>query len=91
MPLGDRFSLDSLLRSLRRRRERSPLELNDRTDVIEPYKLKPFTSLVCFVLLVQLAAVYYFNKVHKWGPDWTFKNATAVHYVMYVEIGRAHV
>ncbi|MFO0611765.1 MAG: hypothetical protein U0414_04195 [Polyangiaceae bacterium] len=85
MPLGDRFSLDSLLRSMKRRRERTPLELNDRTDVIEPYKLKPFSSLVCLVILVQLSAVYYFNKIHKWGPDWTFKNATAVHYVMYVD------
>src|SRR6476469_104393 len=32
LPLGDRFSLDAMLASMKRRREASSAELNDRSD-----------------------------------------------------------
>jgi hypothetical protein len=83
MPLGDRFSVDAMLASLKRKRERSIDDLNDRTDMLEPYRLKPFVSLVGLVLLVQLSAIYYFNVIHKTGPAW--RNGTAVHFVFYVD------
>ncbi len=35
------------------------------------------------VLLIQIAAIYFFNVVHKTGPAW--KNGTAVHFVLYVD------
>ena len=40
-------------------------------------------SLLGLVLFVQLAAIYFFNVIHKTGPGW--KNGTAVHYVLYVD------
>jgi hypothetical protein len=84
MPLGDRFSLDALLDSLRRRREASAAELADRGAMETPYRMTPFVSLVGLVLVLQLSAVYYFNVVHKTGPAWKVQY-TAVHYVMYVD------
>jgi len=84
MPLGDRFSLDALLDSLRRRRESTAAELADRSAMDAPYRMTPFVSLVGLVLVLQLAAIYYFNVVHKTGPAWKV-HYTAVHYVMYVD------
>ncbi|HTJ80912.1 MAG TPA: hypothetical protein VL400_04290, partial [Polyangiaceae bacterium] len=84
MPLGDRFSLDAMRVSLRRKRETTADELNDRSDLIEPSRLAPFFSLVGFVVCMQIAAIYYFNVIHKTGPDWK-RWFTAVHYVMYVD------
>ncbi len=85
MPMGDRFSLDALLSEMKRKKESTASELNDRTSVLEPYRLRPFVSLVGLVILVQASAVYYFNVVHKYGPAWDLRNATAVHFVMYVD------
>ncbi len=81
LPLGDRFSLDSLLGSLRRRRERTAEELCDRSEMTEPFRLTPFVSIVGLAICLQLSAIYYFNVVHKTGPNW--HNGTAVHYVLY--------
>lgn len=83
LPLGDRFSVDAMLASMRRRKERSAAELNDRTDSDEPFRLEPYVSLVGLAILLQLSVLYYFNVVHKTGPNW--KNGTAVHFVMYVD------
>lgn len=83
LPLGDRFSVDAMLESLRRKRETTAEELNDRSDLIEKRKLEPFVSFVGLVLMLQISAIYYFNVVHKTGAAW--KNGTAVHYVLYVD------
>ena len=83
LPMGDRFSLDALLASMRRTRETSAEELNDRGSAIDPRALEPHVSLLGLALVLQLAAIYYFNVVHKTGPNW--KNGTAVHYVIYVD------
>lgn len=85
MPLGDRFSVDAMRESLRAKRERTAADLNDRTDLIAPRRLEPFVSIVGPVLCLQLAAVYYFNVIHKFGPDWHPPRLTSVHYVVYVD------
>ena len=83
LPLGDRFSLDALLASMKRRREASADELNDRSDVLLPEQEKPLVTVLGPILLVQLSAIYFFNVVHKTGREW--KDGTAVHYVLYVD------
>jgi hypothetical protein len=83
LPLGDRFSVDALLASMRRKRERTATELNEREELVEPWRVTPHVSLLGFVFFVQLAAIYYFNVIHKTGPAW--KNGTAVHFVLYVD------
>ena len=81
LPLGDRFSVDSLRASLRRRREGTVEALNDRAALDEPARVSPFVSLVGVAITLQFAAIYYFNVVHKTGPAW--HNGTAVHFVLY--------
>jgi len=83
LPLGDRFSVDAVLASMRKRREANAKELNDREHVTEPFRLEPHVSLVGLAILLQLSALYYFNVVHKTGTNW--RNGTAVHYVLYVD------
>ncbi len=83
LPLGDRFSFDALRASMKRRREASADELNDRSALLLPEQQAPLLTLLAPVLLIQLAAIYFFNVVHKTGPAW--KDGTAVHYVLYVD------
>ncbi len=83
LPLGDRFSLDALLASMKRRREASADEFNDRSDVLTPEQQKPHVTVMGFVLMIQLSAIYFFNVRHKTGANWN--NGTAVHYVIYVD------
>jgi len=81
LPLGDRFSVDSLLASLKRRREATADDLNDRTDLLEAFRLAPHVTFVGLILCFQIGALYYFNVIHKTGPAWV--NGTATHFVMY--------
>lgn len=83
LPMGDRYSVDALLESMRRKRERTDAELNDRSDLVPERKLSPHVTILGIIFLIQLSAIYYFNVLHKWGPLW--KNGTAVHYVLYVD------
>jgi hypothetical protein len=83
LPLGDRFSVDAMLASMRRRRETTAGDLNDRTDMLGPGQETLHVSALGLVLFIQLAAIYFFNVVHKTGPAW--RNGTAVHYVLYVD------
>jgi hypothetical protein len=83
LPLGDRFSLDALLASMRRRREATAAELNDRSDVLLPEQETPLVTALGPIIIIQLAAIYFFNVVHKTGREW--KDGTAVHYVLYVD------
>jgi hypothetical protein len=83
LPMGDRFSVDALLASLKRRRETTAAELDDRSDMLAPGMDTPHVSVIGPVILLQIAAIYYFNVIHKTGPAW--HNGTAVHYVLYVD------
>jgi hypothetical protein len=76
LPLGERFSVDALLKSLRERREQGAAELNDRTPFFRT--AHGFTSLVVLALLLQWSVIYFFNCVHKSGMGW--RNGSAIHY-----------
>ena len=83
LPLGDRFSLDALRASMRRRREATADDLADRGALLTPEQQAPLVTALAPVLLIQLAAVYFFNVIHKTGASW--RDGTAVHYVLYVD------
>jgi hypothetical protein len=83
LPLGDRFSVDALVASLRRRKEVDAAELNDRSDMLAPGIERFHTTFLGVVLTIQIGAIYYFNVIHKTGPSW--RDGTAVHYVLYVD------
>jgi hypothetical protein len=83
LPMGDRFSVDALLASLRRRPEATAAELNDHRDLLPPTLAAPHRSLVAPVLLLQLAAIYALNAIQKTGDMW--RDGTAVHYVLYLD------
>lgn len=79
LPLGDRFSVDALLRSLRARREHTPEALNDRAAFRAP--AVPHYSLVVLAITLQIAAIYFFNKVNKVGATW--RQGESVHWVLW--------
>lgn len=79
LPLGRRFSVDALLASLRSRRESHPKELEARH--WDPSRTAPVVSLAVFGVLVQLAAIYFFNAVHKTGPAW--RDGSVVYWVLH--------
>jgi hypothetical protein len=74
LPCGLRFSVDALLASLRNRREASPAALAEPL----PRNTKPVLSFAVAALIFQWVVIYYFNVVHKTGPEW--RNGTAVYY-----------
>lgn len=75
LPLGRRFSVDAVRRSLRARRERPAAGL-----AAPPVDDRPVRSLAVFAILWQLAVIYFFNTVHKDGPTWL--EGTAIAYVL---------
>ncbi|MEZ4441697.1 MAG: hypothetical protein R3B72_21530 [Polyangiaceae bacterium] len=83
LPLGDRFSVDALLASLKSRREGSVDDLNNRAEDTAAFRLEPHVSIIGLIILLQLSAIYAFNVIHKTGRAW--HDGTAVHYVLYVD------
>ena len=81
LPMGARFSVDAVQKSLAARRERTAGELNDRAATAT--KAESTKSLAFFAILLQLAVIYYFNAVNKHG--WTWRRGSAVRYVLYQE------
>lgn len=79
LPLGDRFSVDAVLRSLRARKDHTVAALNDR-EGITPDRT-PHLSLVMLAILFQISVCYFFNAVHKQGETW--KSGEAVHWVLW--------
>ena len=79
LPLGRRFSLDSLRASLRARRENTAAELNDRAALAGD--TTSVVSLAVLMVVLQLANAYLFNAVHKGGQTW--RSGSAVNYVLY--------
>jgi hypothetical protein len=81
LPMGARFSVDAVQKSLAARRERTAAELDDRAGAaVAPPNTK---SVAFFAILLQLAVIYYFNAVNKHG--WTWRRGHAVRYVLYQE------
>jgi hypothetical protein len=81
LPLGRRWSVDALRASLRARPDEGPADLAH--DKLPPADERPFVSLACLGVVVQLAVIYWFNCVHKSGETW--HDGTAIHYVLWQE------
>src|SRR5205823_3481451 len=79
LPLGDRFSIDALLRSLRGRREATPGELRERRwTALFPLERR---HLAYFFICANFAFIYWFNAIHKGGGTW--REGSAVHYLLW--------
>jgi hypothetical protein len=70
LPLGRRFSVDSLVLELRH-----VVRAESR-----PARPQGVAAFACFALLLQLAAVYLFNAWQKNGPMW--RDGSLLHYVL---------
>jgi predicted DCC family thiol-disulfide oxidoreductase YuxK len=79
LPLGDRFSLDALSRSLGERDEQTPEELN------APLPAPPVApaSLAGLAVLLVLCLVYLGAGLQQTGPAW--KDGSALHYALHVD------
>ncbi|MEO7330788.1 MAG: HTTM domain-containing protein, partial [Minicystis sp.] len=80
LPTDRRFSVDALLRSYRERKEQSVADLNVRRPFAWAHD--QIVSLVVFLAVLNLAAVYFFNVVNKSGEKWRW--GETVHYVLYL-------
>ncbi len=86
LPLGSRFSLDSLSASLASRDEKSARELNDRrrpdADAIDAARLPGWSpaSLAGLAVLGQIAVIYLVAALQQKGALW--EDGTALHYAL---------
>lgn len=76
LPLGERGSVDAVLRSLRRVKEATAADLNQRTR-----SFRDVASLAMLALALQWSAIYLFNALHKTGEGW--KNGSAIHWFLH--------
>jgi hypothetical protein len=79
LPLGTRYSVDSVLRSLRSADESTPQALNERGWLAQIPRTH--VGLAFFGICFNFAAIYLFNALHKNGPSWL--DGSAVHYVLW--------
>lgn len=79
LPLGARFSIDSLLSSMRNFEEKAPADLANRD--ASDGTTAPVVRLVVFTMILQWTLVYFFNVIHKSGQSWL--NGSAVHYTLH--------
>lgn len=77
LPLGRRFSVDALLRSLRTKREVSLEELSLPLE----RDVKPVVSLAVLALILQWVVIYGFNFSQKTGAPW--HDGSAVYYALH--------
>jgi predicted DCC family thiol-disulfide oxidoreductase YuxK len=87
LPLDRRFSVDALRRSLRARPDEQPEDL--ARERLPAPDHRPAVTLACLGVLLQLAAIYWFNFVHKSGATW--HDGTAIHYVLWQERIVTHI
>ena len=76
LPLGARFSVDSLRRSLSDRREKTPDELNER-----PTAPFAFSSVAVLGVFLQLSAMHVAAALRQAGPTWS--DGTALYYALH--------
>ncbi|MBK7865381.1 MAG: HTTM domain-containing protein [Archangiaceae bacterium] len=79
LPLGERFSLDALLQSLRRHPGGTPDALNARA--WEGDSPRTAVGLAYFGLCFNFAAIYFFNALHKIGLSWL--EGSTIHWVLW--------
>ncbi|MET0595492.1 MAG: DCC1-like thiol-disulfide oxidoreductase family protein [Polyangiaceae bacterium] len=75
LPLGERFSIDALRKSLRDRHEKSPAELNER-----PVANARFASVAVLGITLQIAAMHIGAALRQTGPSWS--DGTALYYAL---------
>jgi predicted DCC family thiol-disulfide oxidoreductase YuxK len=86
LPLGSRFSLDSLRRSLDARDEKRAKDLNDRwkpgASAIQAARAPGWsaTSLAALAVLVQIAVIYVASAMQQSGEAW--RDGSAFHYAL---------
>ncbi len=80
LPIERRFSVDAWIRSWRERREASAEDLNDR--YLPAWATDDYVSLAVFLVVLNLATVYFFNVINKSGEVW--RKGETVHYVLYL-------
>lgn len=81
LPLGRRFSVDTLVASFHEVKEHGPNEMQDRES---PWvDRRPVVSLAYAAVVLNLAVIYFFNTVHKDGLPWRL--GTTVHYVLWMD------
>lgn len=76
LPMGDRFSLDAVLRQARLPDIRARVAARRRAS-------KPVVSFAVLALLLQIVVIYALNAAHKTGHTW--EQGDAVHYVLWQE------
>jgi hypothetical protein len=74
LPLGDRYSLDALVREARLPTLRARVALRRRSK-------KTVNSWAVFALTLQIVVIYLLNAAQKTGPTW--RHGDAVHYVLW--------
>ena len=79
LPLGERFSVDSVLRALRGPAERTAEALNARGWLA--FLPRVHVGFAYFGICLNFAFIYFFNTLHKGGPGWM--DGSAVHYVLW--------
>jgi len=79
LPLGERYSLDALLQSLRKHPQGDPAALNARgwTGTARP----TVAAFAYFGLCFNFAAIYFFNALHKMGGSW--REGSVIHWVLW--------
>ncbi len=82
LPMGARFSVDALIKSLGAHREHTVAQLAHRA-AWRARAARPVVSLPVLAIRLQVSVMYYFNAVHKHG--WTWREGKAIHYVLYQE------
>jgi predicted DCC family thiol-disulfide oxidoreductase YuxK len=82
LPLGSRFSVDSLRRSMTARRERSPEDLN-----VRPPAAPAFASIAVLGMLLQLAVMHFVTGLHQGGASW--RDGSALYYALHQASGIA--
>ena len=81
LPLGRRFSLDAVLRSLRSGNDTDLQGLRYVSSA--PRDTRPVVSLGVLALIMQLVIIYFFNTVQKNGANW--RDGTAVYWLVHQE------
>jgi hypothetical protein len=76
LPLGERFSLDAILRDARLPHLRARAAARRRLQ-------KPVTSFAMLALFLQIIVIYVLNAAQKSGETW--RDGSAVHYVLWQE------
>lgn len=80
LPIDRRFAVDSWLRSMRERKEKTLGEVGERYR--PQWATEDYVSLACLLVVLNLAIVYFFNVVNKSG--WVWRKGETVHYVLYL-------